>query len=142
MQVKFAIVGLTMAVSAFSGVANAQTASAEKTDRPWYDRFTASAGLTDQDKGFTLSENRTALSFSPTAKWGVTFNVRDADRALTASTDETSLGAFYHLSPRLRVGGEVSVGDSNASRLAAPTTRANPADQASAGVKLESAFKF
>lgn len=138
MQVRFAIAGF-LAVSAFATAAHAESGVAEKSDRPWYDRFTASAGLTDQDKGFTSGESRTALSFAPSAKWGLTLNVRDANRLVVESNDEASLGAFYNVSPRFRVGGQLSVAaQPNGVRL--PVVPAEP--QASAGVKLESAFKF
>ncbi|MBU6371831.1 MAG: hypothetical protein KJS97_03815 [Alphaproteobacteria bacterium] len=136
MRVPFAIAGF-IAVSAFASAAHAET-TPEKSDRPWYDRFTASAGLSDQDKGFTASESRMALSFAPSAKWGVTLNLQNADRTVTAAPkDETSFGAFYNVSPRFRVGGQVSVaGQPITTRL--PTAQ----DQPAAGVKLESAFKF
>ena len=138
MHVRFALAGF-IAASAFASVAHAQPVAAEKSDRPWYDRFTASAGLTDNDKGFTASDDRTALSFSPSAKWGLTFNVRDADRGVTVPKDETSLGAFYHVSPRFRVGGELSVAAQSNGRT--PVAR-TPGEEPAAGVKLESAFKF
>jgi len=139
-QVRFAIAGF-LAVSAFATAAHGQTATAtEKSDRPWYDRFTASAGLTDQDKGFTAGESRTALSFAPSAKWGVTLNVRDANRLVVESNDEASLGAFYNISPRFRVGGQLSVAAQQPS-IRLPVTPAEQ-QQAGAGVKLESAFKF
>jgi hypothetical protein len=99
---------------------------------------TASAGLTEQDKGFVVDENRTALSFAPSAKWGLTLNVRDADRLAAAPKDEASFGAFYNVSPRFRVGGQLSVAGQPLS-VRSPTL---PVDQASAGVKLESAFRF
>lgn len=137
MQVRIAIAGF-IAASAFASIAHAETVVAEKTDRPWYDRFTASAGLTDQDKGLVVAENRTALSFAPSAKWGLTLNVRDADRLAAAPKDEASFGAFYNVSPRFRVGGQLSVAGQPLS-VRSPTL---PVDQASAGVKLESAFKF
>lgn len=140
MQVRFAIAGF-LAASAFATAAHGQTpATTEKSDRPWYDRFTASAGLTDQDKGFTAGESRTALSFTPSAKWGVTLNVRDANRLTTESNDEASVGAFYNVSPRFRVGGQLSVAAQPPSvRLPVSPTEQQ---QATAGVKLQSAFKF
>jgi hypothetical protein len=139
-QVRFAIAGF-LAASAFITAAHAQTTvAADKADRPWYDRFTASAGLNDQDKGFTAGESRTALSFAPSAKWGVTLNMRDANRLTTEPNDEASFGAFYNVSPRFRVGGQLSVAAQQ------PTVRlpVSPTEQqqAAAGVKLESAFKF
>jgi len=137
-QFRFAIAGF-LAASAFASAAHAQSPAAEKSDRPWYDRFTASAGLTDQDKGLSAPDFRTALQFAPSAKWGVTLNVRGPDNALAPilPKDEASFGAFYNVSPRFRVGGQFSV----AAQPLAPRTSA-VGDQPSAGVKLESAFKF
>ncbi len=112
-------------------------------EAPWFQRYTSSAGAAE---GVTLAPgagegvNR-SLTWAPSARWGVTLNMREQPAAEAAAPgSESSVQAFYHFTPRLRVGGEVSV-----AAPAAPGPVAAPrgaAEEASAGVKLESAFKF
>jgi len=78
------------------------------------------------------------ITWQASNKWGLTLNLRDADRTKVLGRDEAAVGAFYHFTPRLRVGGEVSVADSP---LASVSPLAGDKEK-SAGVKLESAFKF
>lgn len=139
------IAGLGVAASLGAGSAFAQTAqgaaaraapSAAADDLSWDQRFTQSA--TDAS-GWADSDTRAALSWRPNTRWGVTLNVRDADRASVTGRDEARVGAFFQFTPRLRVGGEVSVEERKSAGLAA---QGRPQDEASAGVKLESAFRF
>lgn len=72
-------------------------------------------------------------------RWGMTFNVqtaptRDADWA------DVKAGAYYRVSPTLRIGGAVSMGD-EAGRPEAMRKMA-PQQQPAPRVRLESAFKF
>ncbi|MES1202763.1 MAG: NtrZ family periplasmic regulatory protein, partial [Pseudomonadota bacterium] len=55
--------------------------------------------------------------------------------------DEAAVGAFYDFTPRLRVGGELRVADPTATTGGAGAKGGiNP--EPTAGVKLESAFRF
>ena len=109
------------------------------SEAPWFQRFTASAGLGDGVKTAPNQNNEQMITWAPqTSHWGMTINLRDADRTKFAGRDEAAVGAFYHFTPRLRVGGEVSVAGSP---LSMTGSAANDADK-SASVKLESAFKF
>ncbi len=82
------------------------------------------------------------MTWAPSARWGVTLNLKDTDRTKTSATrDEAALGAFYDFTPRLRVGGELRVADPTATAGGiGAKTNINP--DATAGVKLESAFRF
>lgn len=147
MKLRHVIAGLSVAVTLGAGGAFAQvaqpaepTAAAPPQDMPWSQRFTQSV---ESGSGWADSDTRAALSWRPTARWGVTLNVRDGDRASVASQDEASVGAFFQFTPRLRVGGEVSVASPRAGPLANPRLQGQAgSEEPSAGVKLESAFRF
>jgi hypothetical protein len=124
----------------------AETPAAVATaERPWYDRFTYTMTGTDQEKGWTTYQDRTALNIKLNPRWGVTVNVRDADRSRALAADEAAVGAYYRFTPRVRVGGAVSVaGAPRDNQVTAPNRTRSVRDQidGGAGVKLESAFKF
>ena len=129
-----------------AGAAHAETKKAPIIDQsaslnaeaPWFQRFTTSAGATNGAHLAPAPPNEQTITWQATDKWGLTLNLRDADRSRLTSRDEASLGAFYHFTPRIRVGGELSVSDSPA----ATTNALDDNKDMSAGVKLESAFKF
>jgi hypothetical protein len=145
-RLRHAIIGIGVVVAAGAGVAQAEetkpVAQALKVanETPWFERFTAStAGVAVRNA--PLAER--SMTWAPSARWGVTLNLKDTDRTKTSATrDETALGAFYDFTPRLRVGGELRVADPTATTgsAGAKSNVANP--DATAGVKLESAFRF
>ncbi len=145
MILRHAIIGLGVFATLAAGDALAQTALGEvaaaappqQQDMPWHQRFTLSSGETTA--AWADSDTRAALSWRPSARWGVTLNVRDGDRGSVTAQDEASVGAFYQFTPSLRLGGEVSVA---APLAAAPLPGGPQEDATTAGVKLESAFRF
>jgi hypothetical protein len=106
-------------------------------EAPWFQRFTSSSTIVDPGKAADQVSDKAITWSMPSNKWGLTLNIRDADRTKASGRDEQTVGAFYHFTPRLRVGGEVSLADS-------PLAASGPTkdEEKSAGVKLESAFKF
>jgi hypothetical protein len=71
-------------------------------------------------------------------------DVREAQRVQGVAEaglqpDQTAVGAYYQFTPRVRLGGEVSL---SAPRSEAPAVR--PAEEAepAAGVRIQSAFRF
>ena len=114
-------------------------AAQSQAEAPWFQRFTANAGATE---GAHLApgqvQNEQTITWQATDKWNLTLNLKDADRTKVTSRDEAAVGAFYHFTPSIRVGGEVAVADSPSAAKSAVTDNK---DQ-SATVKLESAFKF
>lgn len=147
---------LAGAVLATAGVAHAQDNSAPtsavadrnavRAETPWYERFTTTHGVTETLTGSTENDRLPAPSWRLSDRWGVTVDVHQAqriDRALDPASreDQTAVGAYYQFTPRVRLGGEVSVGvpqDSPALSQANHDDKTEP----SAGVKLESAFRF
>jgi|SRR5262245_48657483 hypothetical protein len=136
---------LTAGVTA-PGVAAAQETVSERNamraETPWYERFTYSQGPSEQAAALGPVERRGAPAITLSPKWGVTVNLREAERTVTTRQDESgraAVGAYYQFTPSVRVGGQVSVG---APRLpAAPAARGREEEPA-AGVRLESAFRF
>lgn len=136
------------AVLATAGIAHAQEnvpseREAVRAEVPWYQQFTTSSSLTDAITGETDANNLVAPAWTLNQRWGVTVDIREGqriDRTLEgARQDETSVGAYYQFTPRVRLGGEVSVGA--AQRTQTPSV--GPQDEEpSAGVRLESAFRF
>lgn len=135
---------LTAGVAA-PGVAAAQDTVADRNamraEVPWYERFTFSAGTTDQASNLGPVDRRGPQAWTPSTRWGVTVNLREAERVTTAPTagDETAVGAYYQFTPSVRVGGELSVGTRREPLAAA---RRDEETEPSAGVRLESAFRF
>ncbi len=138
------------AVLATAGVAHAQDraeiaapgASAASAAVPWYQRFTTSSGVTETITGDTENDRQLAPTWTFSQRWGVTVDVREAQRIERSPEggrgDQASLGAYYQFTPRLRVGGEVSV-EEQTPLTAAPSQRD---DEPRAGVRIESAFRF
>jgi hypothetical protein len=137
------------AVLATAGVAHAQDrpiapaegASATNSAVPWYQRFTTSSGVTETITGDSENDRLPAPSWTLNQRWGVTLDVREAQRIERSPEgghgDQASVGAYYQFTPRLRVGGEVSVEEQ---APISPVLRDE--EEPRAGVRIESAFRF
>lgn len=140
------------AVLASAGVAHAQertvaapsvradTPAAASAAVPWYQRFTTSTGVTESITGESENDRRIAPAWTLNQRWGVTLDVREAqriERLPESRGDQASVGAYYQFTPRMRVGGEVSVEEQPAAIAATPAE-----DEPRAGVRIESAFRF
>lgn len=133
---------------AAAGVASAQEAAPSRpearasvgTSLPWYQRFSASNGVVDQ-------ESQSAVAVTPawslSQRWGVTVDVREAQRLQGVDRDfesnQAALGAFYQFTPRVRLGGELSVGEI---RSDSPIDSNSEESEPAAGVRIQSAFRF
>jgi hypothetical protein len=142
----FAIAAMGVAVVASTGAAHAQATLAERaatvSEVPWYERFTYSSGVADAAPSWSTINPRDPKAPVASARWGVTLNVGEEERLRTSESitprGESAIGAFYSFSPRVRVGGQVSVAPQEVTPGAARRDQA----QENAGVKLESAFRF
>lgn len=142
------------AVIATAGVAHAQDAAlTTPTERaqvraavPWYERFTASTGITENFTGERESDRFTMPpNWAQDQRWGVTLDIQEArplerGQPQVVRPDQTAVGAYYQFTPRVRVGGEVSL-QAPANPANARTSNRDPAEPAT-GVRLESAFRF
>lgn len=133
-----------------TGVAHAQDrpvgvvapgASAPTSAVPWYQRFTTSSGVTETITGDTENDRLAAPTWTLDQRWGVTVDVREAQRIERSPEggrgDQASVGAYYQFTPRLRVGGELSVEQTPLAPVPAPDE-----EETRAGVRIESAFRF
>ncbi len=136
------------AVLATAGVAHAQERPTATTDVeaanaavPWYQRFTTSNGVTETITGQSENDRRLAPAWTLNNRWGVTLDVREAERIERLPEggrgDEASVGAYYQFTPRVRVGGELSL-----QTTAPPGPLPTDDDEPRAGVRIESAFRF
>lgn len=127
--------------------------SAAAAEVPWYERFTFSPGSpgnpgvvastgADRASGFAQNPRAPGPAATATSNWGMTFNVDEADRVVgplaVEARREAQVGAFFRFSPRITVGGRVSVAQPKSEPGAPRADR----DEPQAGVKLESAFRF
>lgn len=146
MRVSLAIAALGVAVVATSGVASAQTRddrTAVAAEVPWYERFTYSSGVSDPPSAWSATNPRAeGAPVAPTARWGMTLNLGERERPSGAEVisprEEAAVGAFFRVTPSVRVGGRVSV----APHSMTPGASRRESDEPAAGVKLESAFRF
>jgi hypothetical protein len=70
-------------------------------------------------------------------RWGVTLNLEQPDARPTVGND-VQAGAYYHITPSLRVGGAVALG----SEQVKPGPNKIGSEAAQPRVRLESSFKF
>lgn len=111
---------------------------------PWYQRFTTSSGVTETVTGEIENDRITPQAWTMDQRWGVTLDVREATRIERSPEggrgDQTSVGAYYQFTPRVRVGGEFSLETTQIP--GAGIVRRDEEEEARAGVRIESAFRF
>jgi hypothetical protein len=146
LRLGLAIAAFGVAVAASGGSAHAQSTLAERTataaEVPWYERFTYSSGATEKLPSWSSVNPRDPNMPLASARWGFTVNVGEEEMVRAADglapRGEAAVGAFYRFSPRVRVGGQVSV----APQPVSPGARGRQETEDAPGVKLESAFRF
>lgn len=102
------------------------------------DNLTPRSDFNPQTAQFAPADGRKTLQFDATkGRWGLKL---DLDQPTNREMDlqDIRAGAFFKLTPSLRVGGAVSLGDQNAKAL----IRKNEPPEAAPRVRLETAFKF
>ena len=139
------------AVLATAGLAHAQETpsrvadvSAARAAAPWHERFTTSHGLTESITGTAENDRLVPLAWAMNQRWGVIVDVREAiriDRDPEGGRgDQTAVGAYYSFTPRVRVGGRLSL--ETARRPGAASVAREEEEGPAAGVRIESAFRF
>ena len=113
--------------------------------------FGATAGVAQAaDKGKPLDVTvRSDASSIPSAgmkslkwdarkgRWGVTLNMDQSD-VRPSTLNDVQAGAYYHITPSIRVGGAVALRDEQAK----PGPRKIGSEESQPRVRLESSFKF
>jgi hypothetical protein len=137
-----AIAGATVALC---GVAHAQAdtpaeRAAVRAETPWFERFTVNNTPQETVGGAGPANRSDAAGWRVNGRWAVTVDVNEARRlGPTPATpqDERSFGAYFQLSPTLRVGGELRVAPGREGAVGAGEEGAQDAD-----VRIQSAFRF
>ena len=136
------------ALLATAGVAHAQEAAPANpaqsasvgAELPWYQRFSASSGLTDTQPPPAVPD---APAWALSQRWGVTVDVREGQRLQGVDREvepnQAAVGAYYQFTPRVRLGGELSVGEA---RNDSPIGSNQDDAETAAGVRIQSAFRF
>lgn len=103
---------------------------------PWYQEFTQNEDRFDLS-GYAIDQSGPSVEWDVDENWGVSLGFRSGSNASNEDLNGVSAGAYFKLSPRLRVGGELGYrsGQDNLAGLRTPET-------ASPQIKLESAFRF
>lgn len=112
-----------------------------KAELPWYRSFTLRSD--EVAKGGFLPLNRPNVEFRASSQWGVTIGLPEQD-PLLETKDRMSAGAFYDISPRVRLGGELSFTAPGELRVTTPADHALPMRprEDAPTVRIESSIKF
>ena len=141
---------LAGAVIATAGLAHAQEAPSLASEMnvtravvPWYQRFTTSNGLTETITGEHENDRLLPQAWTLNQRWGVTVDVQEPAHVEHGPDglrgQQTAVGAYYQFTPSARLGAEVRVEDSAAPSA---TLHTDERTEPSAGVRVESAFRF
>ncbi len=122
------LVATTALIGAVAG--SVQAADAKTTTKPL--DFTVQA-----ETLATAPGTQTMKWDAAKGRWGVTFNLQQPDTRQTTLND-IQAGAYYKITPSLRIGGAVSFGD----QQMAPGQKPNTPDISQPRVQLETKFKF
>jgi hypothetical protein len=108
---------------------------------PWYRAFTLRSD--DVSNGAFLPLKRPDMEIRATSQWGITIGLEEQDPLLD-STDRMSAGAFFDISPRVRLGGELTFTAPGELRTSTPQDRVlsiGPIAEEPV-VRVESSIKF
>lgn len=127
-------------------VVDAPAAASETSIAPikWYENFVYKADEGAEKKAFlvapTTQTDEFGLIWSGKGRWGLTLDMtrRYGDDVRILPEQEFSAGAYYQFSPRLRIGGGVSIGGEKLSSDASHWAN----EENETGVRIESAFSF
>ena len=131
----------TIAVGAVMLILSGMAVTAHAADGPrskatvTADSSVASEAFAQDRNQWGVKSTRRSLQWDDKARWGVKLDLNQP-YGRDMQLKDIQAGAYYRLSPSIRVGGAVSLGDS--ARLNRDTA---PQDQAPR-VRLETAFKF
>lgn len=123
--------------------ATVATPAPQTAQAPWYERFTFGSELRDGANAWVPRGEATSAIVDSRSRWGVTFGVNQEPRPALApragqGNARASAGAFYQVSPKIRVGGAVTLPDAELG----VSTRRDQRRVREPGVKIESAVRF
>jgi hypothetical protein len=119
------VVLTTALLSAAAGVAQAQTK-------------TKPIDFTVRSESSVVSPGSSSMKWDARkGKWGLTLNLEQPD-ARPSTLNDVQAGAYYRITPSLRVGGAVALGEQEV----VPGPKKITPDNGQPRVRLETAFKF
>jgi hypothetical protein len=126
------------AVLILLGSAAAAHAQPVRLDTKTTDGFNVRGDFNPQSAQFGPGAKKTLQFDATKGRWGVKL---DLDQPLNRDMklEDVRAGAFFKLTPSLRVGGAVSLGEDSTRNL---IRKAQPVQEATPRVRLETAFKF
>jgi hypothetical protein len=127
-MVKYVSAAAVAAALLFGATANAH--AAERTD------LTSQTAQQSTPAPWSLSAPRQSLQWDSKGKWGLRLGMAQPTLR-EPDWKDMQAGAFFRITPSLRVGGSVQFGD----RLSEPK-QVTPRDAATPRVHLETAFRF
>jgi hypothetical protein len=126
-----AVVALTLLGSATT--AYAQSAPAKPRVQPAPDAFVVRGDFNLKD---SQSGRRTLVWDAKKGRWGLMLDITPR-LGVDSQARDVEAGAFFRVTPQLRVGGAVGVGPQ-----AVPVRKAGDREEEAPRVRLETAFKF
>ena len=87
--------------------------------------------------GARAAPQRRGLRLNESGRWGIDFNLSQP-QGRDAQWGDVEAGAYFKLTPSIRVGGAVALGETNPALAARKAEPVEPAPR----VRLETAFKF
>ena len=121
-----ALLGATALLGAGASTAHAETAKGKPID------------LSVRGEASALAPGAKSLKWDARkGRWGLTFNLEQPDTR-DVKWNDVEAGAYYRITPSLRVGGAVALGEKDV----APEYKRTRPEAGQPRVRLETAFKF
>lgn len=128
---------ITAAVLGAAGLLAAAAGSAQAADAPRSDPAKAVDFTVHSDPVAMPTAGKTVNLDARRGRWGVTLNLQQPDTR-PGTLNDIQAGAYYRITPSLRVGGAVAFGDQ---QVVPGPKKLNP-DEGQPRVRLETKFKF
>jgi len=103
----------------------------------WFNSFTKLSGGDESPIWQVRPERDVSLAWTKGARWSLNIDLTQRDDESPLPREEMRAGATFRLTPRISVGGELSVGAQELDNSAAWEEQ-----QLETGIRLQSAFKF
>lgn len=125
-------ISLLIAATALLGAASGVAHAADKPDK------SKPVDLTVRSDASSMNAGMRSLKWDARkGRWGVTLNMEQSD-VRPQSLNDVQAGAYYHITPSLRVGGAVALRDEQVN----PGPKKIGSEESQPRVRLESSFKF
>ncbi|MEE9380769.1 MAG: hypothetical protein V3V03_05125 [Hyphomonadaceae bacterium] len=104
----------------------------------WYKRFTFGSQIDESPIWKALPNNEFGLAWTKGERWSLNIDLSRHNEGTPLPHEEMSAGATFKITPRISVGGQLSIGE----RRNEDTSLAEDEQQVETGIRLQSAFKF